>query len=58
MKYPCLVDKRFCKTAIHVEMDQEEVDVYGHPLPSFIYDGNCNYQDKAKTILTVVLQIK
>ena len=52
MKYPCLVDKRFCKTAIHVEMDQEEVDVYGHPLPSFIYDGNCNYQDKAKTILT------
>ena len=53
MKYPCLVDKRFCKTEVHVEIEQEGLDVYGRPLPSTVYDGKCNYQDKAKTILTV-----
>lgn len=52
MKYPCLVDKRYCKTDVHVEMEQEGVDKYGRPLPLVFYDGKCNYQDKAKTILT------
>ena len=53
MKYPCLVDKRLCKTNIHVEIDPGGVDKYGKPLESVVYDGKCNYQDKAKTILTV-----
>lgn len=52
MKYPCLVDKRFCKTEVHVEIEPEGLDVYGRPLPSTVYDGKCNYQDKTKTILT------
>lgn len=52
MKYPCLVDKRYCKTDIHVEIEPDGLDKYGEPLPSVIYDGKCNYQDKAKTILT------
>ena len=52
MKYPCLVDKRFCKTPIHVVIEQEGVDKYGDPLESVIIDTFCNYQDKAKTVLT------
>lgn len=52
MKYPCLVDKRYCKTDIHVEIEPDGLDKYGEPLPPVIYDGTCNYQDKAKTILT------
>ena len=52
MKYPCLVQKRFCKTEIHVELDQEGTGNYGAPLDPVIFDGTCNYQDSAKTILT------
>lgn len=52
MKYPCLVDKRYCKTDIHVEIEPDGLNKYGGPLPPVIYDGTCNYQDKAKTILT------
>lgn len=52
MKYPCLVEKRLCKTDIHVEIEQEGVDKYGDALPTFKYDGKCNYQDKGKTVLT------
>ena len=36
-----------------MEIEPEGLDVYGRPLPSTVYDGKCNYQDKAKTILTV-----
>jgi len=52
MKYPCLVPKRLCKTDIALQMDQEGLNEYGEPLPAVIYSGKCNYQDKAKTILT------
>ncbi len=52
MKYPCLVPKRLCKTDISLVLEQEEVTEYGEPLPAFLYSGKCNYQDKAKTILT------
>lgn len=52
MKFPCLVDKRQCKTLIHVEIEPEGVDKYGKPLEPVIYDGTCNYQDSAKTVLT------
>lgn len=52
MKYPCLVEKRYCKTDIHVEIEPDGLDKYGEPLSNVIYDGKCNYQDKAKTILT------
>jgi hypothetical protein len=53
MKYPCLVDKRFCKTPIHVEVIPEGVDKYGDPYPAIEFDGPCNYQDTGKTVLTV-----
>ena len=52
MKYPCLVQKIFCKTEIEVELEQEGVTRYGEPLPVFAWKGTCNYQDKGKTVLT------
>lgn len=53
MKFPCLVDKRWCNTDIHVEIEPEGIDVTGEPYPPLILDLKCNFQDKAKTILTV-----
>lgn len=52
MRYPCLVPQRFCKTDIVLSFDQEGVTEYGEPLPAIAYSGKCNYQDKAKTVLT------
>lgn len=52
MKYPCLVDKRLCKVPIHVELDREGYGNFGEPLDSISIDSVCNYQDRARTILT------
>lgn len=52
MKYPCLVPKRLCKTEISLEFDREGLNEYGEPLDPVRYSGVCNYQDKAKTVLT------
>ena len=52
MKYPCLVDKRFCKTPIHAEITPEGVNKYGEPFEATVIDTKCNYQDAAKTVLT------
>lgn len=52
MKYPCLVKEKLCKTEVHLELAREGLNKYGSPFEPVIYDGKCNYQDKAKTILT------
>ena len=52
MKFPCLIQKRYCKTDIDVEIDREGVTVYGEPLEPVKWSGKCNYQDKGKTVLT------
>ena len=52
MKYPCLIPKRLCKTDISLQMDREGLNEYGEPLDPVAYSGKCNYQDKAKTVLT------
>lgn len=52
MKYPCLVPKQFCKTDISLSFDREGLNEYGEPLGVVVYSGKCNYQDKARTILT------
>lgn len=52
MKYPCLVPKRLCRTDISLQMDREGLNEYGEPLEAVTYSGKCNYQDKAKTVLT------
>lgn len=50
--YPCLVLEQFCTTPIVFSFNREGVNVYGEPLEAIIVETNCNYQDKAKTILT------
>lgn len=52
MKYPCVVDKRFCKTLICVEITPEGRDKYGDSFETTVIDTKCNYQDTAKTVLT------
>lgn len=52
MKYPRLVKEKDCKTDIELEFEREGLTEYGEPLPAIAYSGRCNYQDKAKTIMT------
>lgn len=52
MKFPSLVNKRFCKTPIRVNLYSEGTDEDGAPVSGTVYEGRCNYQDSAKTILT------
>lgn len=52
MKYPCLVPKSLCKTDITISFDREGLNKYGEPLETVNYSGKCNYQDKARTVLT------
>lgn len=52
MMFPCLVDKRMCKTPIKAKLDPEGYGNFGEPLSPVDYEGMCNYQDKAKTVLT------
>ena len=52
MKYPCLIPKRLCKTPVHVHLESEELSNLGEPKYSLDADLMCNFQDKAKTILT------
>ena len=63
MKYPCLVPKSLCKTERsrglgdvykrqHLSMDREGTTKYGDPLPAVEYNGKCNYQDSAKSVMT------
>lgn len=52
MGWPCLVLPQWCKTEISLEFDREGINEYGEPLPPVKYTGKCNYQDKAKTVLT------
>lgn len=52
MKYPCLVPKQLCKIPVHVHLESEELNNQG--APKYIQDADlmCNFQDRAKTILT------
>ena len=52
MRYPCLVPKKLCRTEIRLELEHEGLKEYGEPFEPICYSGKCNYQDKAKTILT------
>lgn len=52
MKYPCLVPKRLCRTDIRVHLESEDTDSYGQPERVLDLDLKCNFQDRAKTILT------
>ena len=52
MKYPCLVQKQFCKISVHVHLESEELNNLGAPKYMLDVDLQCNFQDKVKTILT------
>lgn len=52
MVYPCLVPKNLCKTDITCSFDREGLTEYGEPLEAITYSGKCNYQDKAKQVLS------
>ena len=52
MKYPCLVPKRLCKTDIHVHLESEELTNLGEPVRVLDKALKCNFQNRAKTILT------
>lgn len=52
MKYPCLVPKRLCTIDIILKFDREGLNEYGEPFEAVEFAGKCNYQDKAKTVLT------
>ena len=57
MRYPCLVPKKLCKTEISLTIEQEGISELGGPLEALSFSGLCNYQDKAKKILTADKQI-
>lgn len=52
MTYPCLVLLQFCTTDISLKLDREGLNEYGEPYPTVNCAGKCNYQDKARTVLT------
>ena len=57
MKNPSLVPNRWCKIPIHVEINQEGISEDGGPLKALEIDTMCNYQDKAKKVLTEQQQL-
>lgn len=60
MNYPKLVRKEQCKTDIHVVLYGEETTEDGEPVIALEDDFKCNYQDKAKRVLSaekVVIQL-
>lgn len=52
MNYPCLVLKSVCKTPIAVTLFQEGISEDGEPLSIGTLNLMCNYQGKAKTVIT------
>lgn len=60
MKYPKLVRKENCKTDIHIVLYGEGSTEDGEPIIALDTNLKCNYQDKAKRVLTaekVIIQL-
>lgn len=52
MKFPCLVDKKYCQTPIKIILYREGISEDGEPLTALNIETVCNCQDKAKTVIT------
>ena len=57
MRYPCLIQKSVCKTPIFGSVEQEGYGTFGAPLEPISFSAMCNYQDRAKTVLTAEKKI-
>lgn len=57
MIYPSLVLRSVCKTPITVRIFSEGITEDGEPVTNVVLDLMCNYQDKAKTVITADKQI-
>lgn len=57
MKFPCLVLKSVCTTPITVTVYREGINEDGEPLADLKLELMCNYQDKAKSVLTADKQL-
>lgn len=57
MKYPCLILKSVCKTPVTLTVYREGISEDGEPLKAVSLDLMCNYQDKAKTVITADKQL-
>ena len=60
MIYPKLVREKDCKTDIHIVLYGEGTTEDGEPIIALEDDLKCNYQDKAKRVLTaekVIIQL-
>lgn len=52
MEWPCLILPAWCQTDISLFFEREGLNAYGEPLDRVEFVGKCNYQDKAKRVLT------
>lgn len=52
MEWPGLIRPEWCQTDIRLTFEREGLNEYGEPLDSVEYIGKCNYQDRARKVLT------
>ena len=52
MGFPCLVDKRFCKTPVKVVVESDELSEDGELVPAFEVETTCNLQMGARASFT------
>lgn len=52
MKYPCLVLTSVCKTPVTVRIYGEGISEDGEPVTALEAELLCNYQDRARTVVT------
>ena len=52
MKFPSLVNDKFCKTPVTVTLYEENSSEDGEPVQALTFSGLCNYQDSAMSVLT------
>ena len=52
MRFPCLVDKRFCNTPVDVSIDTNELSEDGELQDAFRISTKCNLQMGAKASFT------
>lgn len=52
MKFPCLVEKRFCKTPVKVVIESDELNEDGELAEEIIIETKCNLQMGARASFT------